>query len=200
MMYVDDVTDVKLLVQDVVVAAVVLRQSEGLLAGPSEELLAGPLAPPAERQPNISYQQQEASTYEPAAAIPAPTLPIFCSSVRSSTHAPPPPHPLMQSSYYSCTYPSIHLLVHSFIHSPPPTHPCNHSFTHLPIHPSMHPCIHPSIHAFIHSVFHSFSLSFIHSFIHSFIPLKGDCWFWTDLCRWPPPHLTPNQPLPTLVY
>ncbi len=115
---------------------------------------------------------------------------------------PPPPHPLMQSSYYSCTYPSIHPFIYFFIHSftPPPTHPCNHSFTHLPIHPSIHPCIHPSIHAFIHSVFHSFSLSFIHSFIHSFIPLKGDCWFWTDLCRWPPPHLTSNQPLPTLVY
>ena len=134
----------------------------------------------------------------PAPALPPPPPPHFFFFFCFLTPPPPPPpHPLMQSSYYSCTYPSIHLLVHSFIHSPPPPI--------LAIIPSptylfIHPCIHASIHAFIHSVFHSFSLSFIHSFIHSFIPLKGDCWFWTDLCRWPPPHLTPNQPLPTLVY
>ena len=175
-------------------AADVLRQSEGLLAGPSEELLAGPLAPPADRQPNISYQQQEASTYEPAAAIPAPTLPIFCSSVRSSTHPPPSTHAIILLFMYLPIHSSIHLLVHSFIHSPP--HPSLQSFLHPPTYSSIHPSMHPSIHPCIHS----FSLSFIHSFIHSFIPLKGDCWFWTDLCRWPPPHLTPNQPLPTPVY
>ena len=148
-------------------AAVVLRQSEGLLAGPSEELLAGPLAPPAERQPNISYQQQEASTYEPAAAIPAPTLPIFCSSVRSSTHAPPPP------PIHSCNHPIIHVLTHpfihsftrSFIHSLPPPHPSLQSFLHPPTYSSIHASMHPSIHPCIHS----FSLSFIQSFIHSFI-------------------------------
>ncbi len=69
MLCVDVVTDVKLPVQEVLVAADVLQQSEDPCAGPSEELLAGPWAPPADRQPDDNHQQQETSTSQQAAAI-----------------------------------------------------------------------------------------------------------------------------------
>ncbi len=68
-------SDTKLPLQEVVVAADVLRQSEEHLAGPSEELLAGPSAPPADRQPDDSYHlHQEESAFQQAAAIPAGPL------------------------------------------------------------------------------------------------------------------------------
>jgi len=63
------VTDINLPLQEVVVAADVLRQSE--------ELLAGPLAPPADRQPDDSHHlHQEESAFQQAAAIPAGHLGI----------------------------------------------------------------------------------------------------------------------------
>ncbi len=55
--------DIELPVQEVLVAADVLRQSE--------VPCADTLAPPINRQSDDSHQQQEASTSEPAAAIPA---------------------------------------------------------------------------------------------------------------------------------
>ncbi len=79
-MCVDVTSDVKLPLQEVLVAADVLQQSEELLAGPSEELLAGPSeellagpsAPSADRQPDDSHHlHQEESAFQQAAAVPA---------------------------------------------------------------------------------------------------------------------------------
>ncbi len=160
----DVVSDIKLPVQEVVVAADVLRQSEEPVARSSEELLAGPLAPPADRQPNISHQQQEASTSQLAAAFPAPTLPIFCSSICSKSHPTPPTHSCNHSVIRSPTHPFIHSFTHSVTDSLALS--CIHSFV---IHSFVHSFIRSLIHSFVRSFTHSSVRSFVRSFIHSFI-------------------------------
>ena len=194
MVCVDVVTDVKLPVQEVVVAADVLRQSEEPVARSSEELLAGPLAPPADRQPNISHQQQEASTSQLAAAFPAPTLPIFCSSICSKSHPTPPTHSCNHSVIRSPTHPFIHSFTHSVTDSLALS--CIHSFVHSFICLLIHSVTHSFVCSFVHSFIRSFVRSFIHSFIYSFSKATAG----SDLCRWPPPNLSPNKPLQIPVY